>query len=108
MNWSGPEVMSGLLALVRTEVRACLAEDRARPELVHQRNVEAVVGLPARDYLRLARAGAFACVKDRRLVIARTDDVLAVFERRMAVPGPNDTADAEARALSRVGGRRVG
>lgn len=68
-----------LRELVAAEVHAVTA----RPALVHQRNVEHVVGLPGREFLRLARDGAFASTKEKRLVLAKTEDVLAFFESRM-------------------------
>jgi hypothetical protein len=90
-------------------IRAIARAESVRPAFVNQRNVETVVGLPRRDYLRLGRAGAFPTTKERRLVIARTVDVLAAFELRLQgreQPVAND-ADAEAIALAKVGARRV-
>jgi hypothetical protein len=93
------------------DVRRIAREERARPELVHQRTVESVVGLPPRDFLSAAHAGRFPFTKERRLILARTVDVLAYFEERLqrrppAVAVAND-ASAEDRALARVGARRV-
>lgn len=90
--------------LVAVEVERLAAE--FRPDLVHQRSVEDVVGAPRRDYLRIAREGGFPSTKEGRLVIARTVDVCAFFEARMRVPTPKN-ADSESKALSRVGLRRV-
>ena len=84
-------------------------DELQRPELVHQRNVEAVVGLPRRDYLRLARDGAFPSTRERRLVIARAVDVVAVFARRLVRVTHRASANdgSEASSLARVGARRV-
>jgi hypothetical protein len=90
------------------DVRKIVREELARPVYVSQRTVEAVAGLPRRDFLRLARAGAFPSTRERRLVLARTEDVLAYVALKLATgkaPAAND--DAEAIAFSRVGARRV-
>jgi hypothetical protein len=96
---------TALASLVREIVRA----ETARPEFLSQRSVEAVVGLPRRDYLRLAREGAYTTTRERRLVIARTADVVAFVEQRIALreAEPENDHDAEAIAFSRVGARRV-
>jgi hypothetical protein len=76
---------------------------------VHQRNVEAVIGLPRRDYLDAAHSRKFPSTKERRLIVARTVDVLAYFEQRIALrerAAAND-ADPEAIAFAKVGARRV-
>jgi hypothetical protein len=104
------------------------AADLRRPEFVHQRDVEAVCGLPRRTYLALARSGAIPSTKMNRLVIARTIDVVTYVEQRIASrPDPGATQDqddldelrqsllsgltrrdrAEAVALARVGARRI-
>ena len=84
------------------------AAELRRPELVSQRTVAAVVGLPAADFLRLSRAGAWPSTKERRLVVARTADVLAIFTLRLAQRAAvNDAADPLDAALARVGGRRA-
>jgi hypothetical protein len=92
-------------------IREIASEVAARPEYVTQRNVKAVVGVEGREFLRLARDEAFPSTKDRRLVIARTVDVLEYYELRLrlarSTPAAND-ANAEAIAFSRVGARRVG
>jgi hypothetical protein len=95
--------------LDEADVRRIAAEVLARPAFVHQRNCAAVVGVPPRQYLRDARAKAFPSTKERRLVLARTAEVLAYYELRLSVktaPAQNDH-DAEATAFSRVGARRV-
>ena len=76
---------------------------------VNQRTVEAIVGLPRRDYLREAAAGSFPTTKVRRLVTARTEDVIAFFEGRMRTARalPANDATPETKALARVGARRV-
>jgi hypothetical protein len=95
---------AALADAVRAEVERRIT-DLQRPELVHQRNVEAVVGLPRRDYLRLARELAFPSTRERRLVVAKTKDVLEAFERRMRLPAANDGTPEFAH--SRSGLRRV-
>lgn len=92
------------------DVRRIAQEEAQRPMFINQRTVETVIGLPRRDYLRAAHTGHFAYAKERRLIIARTADVLAWLERRLVhrdVKPAND-ASAETIALSRVGARRVG
>jgi hypothetical protein len=91
------------------DVRAIVRDELARPEYVHQRIVEAVCGLPRRDYLRLAREGAWPSTRERRLVLARTADVMAYVERRITLRDvkPSNDHDAEAVEFSRVGARRV-
>jgi hypothetical protein len=88
-----------------------LAAELTRPELVSQRTVLAVVGLPAIDFLEDARAGRFASRKVRRLVFARTVDVLAWIERHPVAPSTaaaKVAGDEEARVFSKYGARRVG
>lgn len=95
--------------LAEDDVRRIAREESQRPVFVHQRNVETVIGLPRRDYLAAAKRKAFATAKERRLVIARTSDVVRWFELRLAhrdVKPAND-ADAESIALARVGARRA-
>lgn len=91
------------------DVRRVVREELRLPAFVHQRNVERTLGLPGRDYLVAARASAFPSVKERRLVIARTDDVLRWIDRRLAPRGakPAIDADAETVSLARVGARRL-
>lgn len=91
-------------------IRRIAREEAMRPAFVHQRNVEAVIGLPRRDFLRLARAAAFPATKERRVVLARTADVLAYVEERIPRRPPARVlpTDDEATALARVGARRVG
>lgn len=101
---------AALRAAVTVEVARMVA-DLARPELVSQRTVLAVVGLPAVDYLEDARAGAFPSWKVRRLVMARTVDVVAYVQAHPAKPrsvASNDAGDAEASTFARFGARRVG
>lgn len=95
--------------LDEADVRRIAREENARPAFVHQRNCAGVVGVPPRQFLRDARAKAFPSTKERRLVMARTADVLAHYELRLSLkasPAQNDH-DAEAIAFSRVGARRV-
>jgi hypothetical protein len=96
-----------LMALIAQAVEVRVAELQ-RPIFVTQRTVERVLSMPAGRYLELARAGAFSCRKDQRLVYARTEDVAAFVEAvgsdRRAVAA-ND--DDEARAFARYGARRV-
>jgi hypothetical protein len=89
-------------------VRALVRDEVARPLLVNQRTVASIVGLDAREYLRLARAGAFPSTRERRLIVARTSDVVCVFESRMRTLAANDSgAEASTFARSRSGLRRV-
>lgn len=92
------------------DVRRICREELQRPVVVSQRSIEAVVGLPRRDYLRLARSGAWPTTRERRLVLSRTADVLAWLEHRLSHRDikPANDASAESLALSRVGARRVG
>ena len=91
---------------VRRLAREVLAE--ARPAFVSQRTVMAVVGVPPRDYMRLAREGAFPVVKEKRIVLAKTADVVALFEGRLTKrAAPANDADELDAALARVGGRRA-
>ena len=94
---------------IEDEVKRIARAEAQRPALVSQRTVEAVVGLPRRDYLRLAHLGAFPFVRERRLVVAKTVDVLAWFEQRIAHRDnkPANDADGESITLARVGARRV-
>jgi len=90
--------------------RRVAREEAARPLYVHQRTVEAVVGLPRRDYIAAAHAGRFPFVKERRMLVARTSDVVGYFETRLASAAPPDGESGgtpEGRALARVGARRV-
>jgi hypothetical protein len=96
-------------AEIRGVVREEVREQAARPAFVTQRSVEQVIGLPRREYLRLAREGAWLSTHERRLVFSRTADVAAYFELKFSTskaPAAND-ADAETIAFARVGARRV-
>jgi hypothetical protein len=86
-----------------------IVHDEARPLFVHQRSAERVLGLPGRDFLRGAHAGHFAWTKERRLIIAKTSDVVAWLERRLAYRDtkPANDEDVETIAFARVGARRV-
>ncbi len=97
------------LAALQNEIRRIAREERARPDFVHQKSVEAVVGLPRRDFLRLSRAKAWASTKNRRLVIARTADVIAYLETHVALREcmPANVVDIETATLARVGARRI-
>lgn len=94
---------TALAALVREIVRA----EIARPEYVSQRTVEAVVGLPRRDYLRLARAGEFSTMRERRLVVARTSDVIAYLERRLTIAAAKPANTEQSSRMAAAGWRRV-
>jgi hypothetical protein len=95
--------------LLEERVRQLVTAAVARPALVHQNNVEQVIGLPRRLYLAAARAGHFGSMKERRLVVARTEAVLGYYEAHitMAEAKPANAQDAEAQAFGRVGARRV-
>lgn len=87
------------------------ARQLGAPLFVTQRTVEIVIGIPPRDYLRAARSKSFASTKERRLIIARTSDVVAWLELRLrttAGAAPANDADPESIALARVRARRVG
>lgn len=95
--------------ILNLEALATLIDQRIsrmeRPIWVSQRNVEAVVGLPRRTFLRLARDGDLASRRVYRLVLARVVDVDAWIAKQGPKP---DTHDAdEAKALARAGLRRV-
>jgi hypothetical protein len=86
------------------------AAELARPELVTQRSVERVCGMPSRDYLRHCRGGAWPSWADRRLRYARTADVIAwVTAHPVGRTQAANDADVEAQAFarSRSGLRRV-
>jgi hypothetical protein len=106
---SSPETSSldDHLRLAAERAVEAAAERLARPTFVSQRTVLAVVGLPARDFLRGARAGAFASSKARRLILARTDDVVAYVDAHHVEPHVAPANDFDA-ALARIGARRVG
>jgi hypothetical protein len=91
-------------------VRKVIREEMQRPEFVHQRTVTLIVGLPRTTYLDLARRKVFPSTKERRLVLARTADVLAHFESRLG-RRPSKPAHVprtpEEIAFARVGARRV-
>ena len=96
-------------AALERRMREIARAESARPEFVHQRIVERVVGIPGRQYLRDARDRRFATAKERRLVIARTADVLEYYGTRIATarPTPSNDANVETIAFARVGARRV-
>ena len=94
--------------LEEEDVRRIAREEAKRPVYVTQRNVEQVIGVPRRTFLRDAKAKRFHAVKEQRLVRARTEEALSYYELALtvrAVPVAND--DAEAAAFGRVGARRV-
>jgi hypothetical protein len=96
-------------AALEARIRQIAREEAARPEFLHQRNVEQIAGIPGRQYLRDAHAKRFPSSKERRLLVARTSDVVAYYALRIATaaaPAAND-ASAETIALARVGCRRV-
>jgi hypothetical protein len=112
--WLLVDAVSALDQVLEATVDACVQRrvmELRRPLLVHQRNVHVVVGLPPRDFLRLARAGAFPCVRERRLVLAHTEDVVAFLAQRMSISHEETLAPvretSEAVLLRRVGARRV-
>src|SRR5215469_14230559 len=78
-----------------------------RPTYVTQRTVRALVGLPPRDFLRLARTHAFPSCKEKRLVFAKLADVEGYIasRRRPDLPLQNDGLDEMRAALARVGAR---
>jgi len=101
--------MSGLDELLEKRIREIMRGLLPRPELVHQRSVEAVVGVPRRQYLADARARCFGSMKEGRLVIARTECVVAYYQTRIRLAEsqtPANAQDAEARDWSKVGARR--
>ena len=101
-----PLIDEGALAsLVKEIVRAELA----RPVFCSQRSVEAVVGVPRRQFLRDARAQKFASTKEGRLIVSRTADVIRFYENQIALreAKPQNDHDPEALAFSRVGARRI-
>jgi hypothetical protein len=76
------------------------------PEFVTQHTVEAVLGVRARLYMRLAREHAFRSAKVARDIVARTSDVASYLELRLAGRAAPDVA-SETTALARAGLRRV-
>lgn len=87
--------MSALLneAALRELVAEIVASVVARPEFVTARNVEEHIGVPRRDFLRHARAGAFPSWKDRRLVVAPYEYVRAFYLDRIRKPEPERATD---------------
>jgi hypothetical protein len=75
------------------------------PAFVTQLTVAPVVGISPRDFMRLAREGKFPSTKEHRRIVARTADVLAYIEERLAARA-TPVAD-ESVALARAGLRRV-
>jgi hypothetical protein len=90
-------------------IRRIAREEARTPEYVTQRNVETVVGLSRRAYLRASLAGRWPNTREQRLVVARTRDVLQYVEQRLALRAavPANDRDAEAVAFARSGARRV-
>lgn len=88
-------------------IRQVLREElqRPRPALVTQRTVTEIVGIPRWRYMRAAREKRFPAYVERRLVIARTKDVIAYYEGR--IEASTATKADEASTLARVGARRV-
>lgn len=109
-----PESVS-LDALLREVVAAAVHEEAARlarPLYVTQRTSLAIVGLPPRDFLRLALEGRFPSTKEKRLVLARTEDVVRYVDaHRREVRPANDYGEEQDdldASLAKVGARRVG
>jgi hypothetical protein len=84
-----------------------IVRDEARPLYVSQRNSAAVLGIDARAYLSAARSGAFPSTKIRRVVTARTADVVAWLDARIAARAMPENVTPIDAALARVGARRV-
>jgi hypothetical protein len=99
---------AALTAAVFAEVQRQIADLR-RPELVTQRTVAAVVGMPERDYLRHVRARDWPSWADRRLRYSRTDDVVAWIAAHPVTSGATVRAlrGTSEFARSRSGLRRV-
>jgi hypothetical protein len=100
------DALAPLVAALAARVRASLGEVISRPELVSQRTVAAVVGMPQRDYLRHVRALSWPSYSDRRLRYSKTEHVIAWLEAHPA-HAEVDVDDAEAVAFARCGARRV-
>ena len=69
-----------------------------------------MIGIPRLDFLREAKKRRFASTKERRLIIARTDDVITWLEQRLSQVTPTppvSPSDPETISLARVGARRV-
>jgi hypothetical protein len=104
------DVMGGLLALVRAEVRSCLTEQEhsqaSGDDWIDQRRSP----LGRKLHCALWRDGALPGRKVHRRVLVRRRDLDAYVEAH-GLPSPaaaaNDAADSETRALARVGARRV-
>lgn len=98
------------LAALDARIAAIVEKCTQRPEYVSQRTVLAVVGIEPRDYLHHARNGAFPSAKVRRVVLARTTDVIAWLDGRVrrARVKPAKALSPRDAALARVGARRVG
>ncbi len=98
---------AALEALIRK-----IAHEEARPMLVNQRAVAAVLGMSRGNYLGHCRAGDWPSFADRRVRYSRTADVVVWLTRHPVTPRRTLVAvacneDEEARLLARVGARRV-
>ncbi len=60
--------------------RSAIQVVAAPPAFVHQKTVEAVVGISRRRYAAWAREGRFESRRDGKLVLARTEDVVRAVE----------------------------
>jgi hypothetical protein len=102
---SSLDLNAALEAAADASVQKRAAELR-RPVFVNQRTIENVVGMAAVDFLEHARLGAFPSWKERRVVYARTADVVAFIEAHPVVP-KTETETGEAAVLAMVGARRL-
>jgi hypothetical protein len=107
LGFLSPEARDALAA----DVRAIARDEAGLPSHVSQRTVERWTSLPSRDYLAAAREAAFPSSKIKRLVVAKTVDVVAWIESKhrplasSSIESDEDAALDE--ALASVGARRV-
>lgn len=94
-------------AALTAHVRQIVREEMVRPIFVTQQNVEAVLGLPRRDYLTAARAKHFASTKEGRRVVARTEDVCRYLEQRIILRDAKPANLEQGSHLAAAGWRRV-
>ena len=92
----------------RAEVAEIARDVAGLPALLSQRTCERWASVPAADFLDAARDGAFPSSKVKRIVYAKTADVVAWIEGHRRTAPANDAGDEMAECLAAAGARRVG
>ncbi len=83
-----------LRQLVRDAVRAELGGAAGAVDVVDKHSA-AALGLKSRQFVELARRGAFPSYRAGRRVVAKRADVLSWLERQRAKPSKSDAPEAE-------------